>query len=100
MRPPFPGMDPWLESPTIWPDVHSSLITSIRDVLSPLLRPRYFVGVETRTTVLSAVDVEAVYKPDVSIRATESRAAIRGADVAVLERPEVQTFTVSVTGGE
>jgi hypothetical protein len=100
MRPPFPGMDPWLESPTIWPDVHSSLITSIRDVLSPLLRPRYFVGVQTRTTVLSAVDVEAVYKPDVSIRATESRAAIRGADVAVLERPEVQTFTVSVPGGE
>ena len=23
MRPQFPGMDPWLEHPTLWPDVHS-----------------------------------------------------------------------------
>ena len=72
MRPPFPGMDPWLEDPTLWPDVHNSLITSIRDVLAPQLRPRYFVGLESRTTVLTGLDVERVYKPDVSILATES----------------------------
>ena len=29
MRPPFPGMDPWLEHPAIWPDVHNRLITAI-----------------------------------------------------------------------
>ncbi len=49
MRPPFPGMDPWLENPTIWPDVHNSLIAAIRDVLAPVVQPRYFVGVESRT---------------------------------------------------
>ena len=70
MRPPFPGMDPWLESPTLWPDVHNSLITSIRDVLAPRLRPRYFVGVESRTTLLTGLDVDRVYQPDVAIHAT------------------------------
>ncbi len=51
MRPPFPGMDPWLEDPELWPDVHNSLIISIRDALAPMLRPSYFVQVESRMTV-------------------------------------------------
>jgi Protein of unknown function (DUF4058) len=100
MRPPFPGMDPWLENPALWPDVHNSLITSIRDVLAPQLRPRYFVGVESRTTVLTGLDVERVYKPDVSIHATESRASVRESGVALLEMPEVRTYNVSVATGE
>jgi hypothetical protein len=100
MRPPFPGMDPWLEHPTIWPDVHNSLITSIRDVLAPQLRPRYFVGVESRTTVLTGLDVERVYKPDVAFHATESRATVRQPGVALLERPEVRTYNVSVATAE
>ena len=48
MRPPFPGMDPWLEHPAIWPDVHNRLITAIADDLAPRLAPKYFVGVEQR----------------------------------------------------
>ena len=46
MRPPFPGMDPWLEHPAIWPDVHNRLITAIRERTGPssctevLRRPR------------------------------------------------------------
>ena len=39
MRPPFPGMDPWLEHPALWPDVHNSLITAIRDELVPRIAP-------------------------------------------------------------
>ena len=31
MPSPFPGMDPWLEAPRIWPDVHNSLIAALRD---------------------------------------------------------------------
>ncbi|MCK4452049.1 MAG: DUF4058 family protein [Anaerolineae bacterium] len=30
MPSPFPGMDPYLEYPVRWPDVHHSLITYIR----------------------------------------------------------------------
>ncbi len=100
MRAPFPGMDPWLEGPVLWADVHISLIQSIRDTLAPLLRPRYFVGVESRTTILAGVDVAQLYRLDVAIQATPSRAGVREANLAVLELPEVQTFTVSVLDDE
>ena len=48
MPSPFPGMDPYLESPTIWPDVHHELISEIRAALNPSLRPRYVARVELR----------------------------------------------------
>ena len=41
MQPPFPGMDPYLEAPDLWPDVHASLAFAIRDQIQPLLSPRY-----------------------------------------------------------
>lgn len=41
MRCPFPGMDPYLERQSIWPDIQDSLIIAIRGLLQPLLRPKY-----------------------------------------------------------
>ena len=35
LRSPFPGMDPYLEHPALWPGVHQSLITYLRDALVP-----------------------------------------------------------------
>ena len=100
MRAPFPGMDPWLENPAIWPDVHGRLITSIADALAPVVQPRYFVGVESRTTILSSLDIDRVYKPDISVHAVESRASSHGPVVAVLERTDVETFSVAVPTSE
>jgi len=51
MPSPFPGMDPWLERPGLWPDVHDSLILALRKNLTPLLRPRYYVAVRQRTVM-------------------------------------------------
>ena len=48
MKSPFPGMDPYLEHHALWPDVHNSLITAIRDVIAPAVAPTYYVGVESR----------------------------------------------------
>ena len=42
-------MDPYLESPELWPDVHNGLIAALRDELSPRLRPSYYVALEERT---------------------------------------------------
>lgn len=47
----FPGMDPYLEDPPIWPGVHASLIVYIRNYLQPLLRPRYVAAIEERVFV-------------------------------------------------
>jgi hypothetical protein len=41
-------MDPYLESPTLWPEVHRGLICQIRAELNSNLRPLYEVRVEMR----------------------------------------------------
>ncbi len=46
MPSPFPGMDPYLENPELWPDVHHELISQIRTALNPVLQPRYVARVE------------------------------------------------------
>lgn len=65
---PFPGMNPWLENPALWHNAHQSLIIGLRDALTPLLRPRYFVAVETHTWVAVSPDTDPTARyPDVAI---------------------------------
>ncbi len=45
MPSPFPGMDPYLEG-YLWADVHNALASKIRQLLVPLLRPRYTARLE------------------------------------------------------
>lgn len=40
MPSPFPGMDPWLEAPDVWPGFHDLAISKTVEVLQPILRPR------------------------------------------------------------
>jgi hypothetical protein len=67
MRSPFPGMNPYLEHPALWPDVHNSLITAIRDVLAPQLAPDYYVGIERRAYLLKPDDIVFVGRPDIAV---------------------------------
>jgi len=46
---PFPGMNPYLEHPAFWASFHTRLMVAIADTLAPLLRPQYYIEVETRT---------------------------------------------------
>ena len=43
MANPFPGMNPYLESPDFLPEVHNRLIVAIADALVPQLIPKYRV---------------------------------------------------------
>ena len=54
MNKPFPGMDPYLEHPWIWPDVHASLIPAMRAAIASAVAPKYYVKVKERTYI--AVD--------------------------------------------
>ncbi len=56
MPSPFPGMDPYLENPGIWPDVHHSLITVYRELLATQLRPKYLVRIEERAYITDESD--------------------------------------------
>lgn len=75
MPSPFPGMDPYLEHPIIWPDVHSRLAGEISDQLAPRLRPRYIARLTRR---------EIMDEPD------EEELRVMLPDVAVVRRPSVE----------
>ena len=66
----FPGMDPWLEDPPLWPDVHESLVVYLRAQLQPLLRGRYVAAIEQRLYVEGP---DRHVAPDVWIREQANR---------------------------
>jgi len=79
-------MDPYLESPELWPDVHNGLIAALRDELSPRLRPNYYVALEERTYLEEPGD-EVGLPVGAQVRETflEVRTANDGQVVTVLE---------------
>ncbi len=46
MPSPFPGMDPYLEAPHIWPDLHDALAAEIRNDLNQTLPTLYYARLE------------------------------------------------------
>ena len=56
MPSPYPGMDPYLEDPMHWRDVHLELISSLRAVLKERIPTRYFVRIQERTYLSNAED--------------------------------------------
>jgi len=75
MPTPFPGMDPYLEQPALWPDVHNGLIAELRNALVPQLRPRYYVALEERTYLAAPTGLTFVSRPDVTVVDASTSAA-------------------------
>jgi hypothetical protein len=50
-------MDPYLEHPGRWPDVHHELISVIREMLNQQLNPRYYVRIEERVYISDEDDL-------------------------------------------
>ena len=64
---PFPGMNPYLERPGLWPGVHNGLIAAIQIHLAPRVRPRYYVSIEERVYLAELDKDEPVGRPDVAV---------------------------------
>lgn len=62
-------MDPYLEQPGLWEQVHTRLIVAIADFLAPQLRPNYHVDIEQRVYIDSGLPTPADFlgKPDVVV---------------------------------
>ncbi len=71
----FPGMDPWLEDPPLWPDVHESLIVYLRAQLQPALRGRYVAAIEQRLYVEGP---DRHVAPDIWVREKQPRSDASG----------------------
>jgi hypothetical protein len=67
MASPFPGMNPYLENPDLWPEVHHLLIGVLAETLNPQLLPKYRVAVEKRVYQVSLDDTLLIGIPDVAI---------------------------------
>ena len=67
---PFPGMDPYLEGPDLWPDVHNRLMNLFAEQLGDLLAPKYVAELNTQIVIDSFGDISpetASVLPDVTI---------------------------------
>ena len=61
---PFPGMDPYLEHPALWPGTHQGLITYIHEALNALLPPGFAASMNERIYVVQPG--RSIY-PDVAV---------------------------------
>ncbi len=68
MQPAFIGMNPYLEDPELWTEVHAWLMVLLARSLNPLLTPRYRAAVEKRVYT----DAVLVGIPDVSVFQTDT----------------------------
>lgn len=76
----FPGMDPYLEEPALWPGVHNAAAVYLAEQLQPRLRPRYIASLEERVFV---EETDRNIVPDVLLKRRQSQQT--GGSVAVLE---------------
>ncbi len=80
-------MDPYLEHPELWPEVHSRLLVAIADSLGPQLRPKYRVAIEKRVYEDTREDL-LVGRPDAAVfrtRPQQRLASIAKTGIAVVK---------------
>ena len=88
MPSPFPGMDPYLEAPDIWPDFHDALAGEIRRELNRVLPRPYYAQLEMRPDIgIVGDELPGRIIPDVAI--VRSRSPADRATTALLEEPRV-----------
>jgi hypothetical protein len=91
MPSPFPGMDPYLEKPSLWPDVHHELISEIRATLTRQLDPGYYVQIQERVYISTEDDSgRIVLVPDIKVvsQPSGSQASILTSDAGGFEIAE------------
>ena len=69
MPSPFPGMDPWLEAPDLFPAIHERLTIAILDALNAAMPPGYVATMKH----IVWVDPELRREPDVALYGRDSR---------------------------
>jgi Protein of unknown function (DUF4058) len=79
VRSPFPGVNPYLEAPALWSEVHSWLIVDLARLLNQRITPKYRAAVEKRVYEDLADSIERYIK----IREVITREVITIVRVAV-----------------
>jgi hypothetical protein len=89
MSSPFPGMDPYLETPALWSDFHASFITYWRDALIDSLPSNYEARIDEKVNLVEVSPPRRrLVEPDVAAvtrRGPSRVASLAPAGVATLE---------------
>ncbi len=85
-RSPFPGMDPYLESPAHWADFHARFINAVADAINDRVPDRYVARINEHVMAIAPLLGEdgdddggdqTVYMPDVTVLADLAEPAMR-----------------------
>lgn len=68
----FPGMNPYLENPEFWTEVHMRLIVALANAIESDLNPNYRVAIEKRVYTSVPEDVVRVDIPDLMVVSSSS----------------------------
>jgi Protein of unknown function (DUF4058) len=68
MSSPFPGMNPYLENPELWPEVHHLLISVLAETMNPQLLPKYRVAVEKRVAAPTATSMTVTLPMPIEVK--------------------------------
>jgi hypothetical protein len=92
MPSPFPGMDPYIETPELWPDFHGNLASEIQGRLNQRIQPRYVARLTPYVTyeVIEIGEARGV-RPDVAVWHLPAAGAERRASAALITPPPVES---------
>jgi Protein of unknown function (DUF4058) len=76
MPSPFPGMDPYLEAPDIWPDLHHALAVGIAAELNRTLPAAHYAEIRERPELGIDPDIGEIGRPIALPRARSGRVAV------------------------
>lgn len=89
MASPFPGMDPYLEDPIEWPELHIRLIMALSRQLSAQVTPHFYVRVEQRVSIVDPDDEQErrVIMPDIFLAQSSTPATASNTSERVIATP-------------
>jgi Protein of unknown function (DUF4058) len=96
MTSPFPGMDPWLESQAIFPDLHNRLIDEISEAMNRKLPAPFYTAIANRIWIEES---ERLIEPDANVLKLPYSNGLpdpSGGGLALAEATEVTAVKVRV----
>jgi hypothetical protein len=100
MPSPFPGMDPFLEDPELFPDLHDCLVNTLRERLQAALPPPYYARLGRRVWIESSF---RTIGPDVSTlrpRPVAPPPALPAGGIGLAEAPTSRAVVIRVPHDE
>jgi hypothetical protein len=93
MPSPFPGMDPYLESPTYWSDFHSRFVNVLSEVIAEKLPRNYAARIDEEVVIVEPEGRGKEVRPDIALARDPLRTS--GASSATATAVDLEPVTLS-----